>query len=90
MKPHKLPRQEDITDVAIPGGTIRLIELTDENRPAVVEMALRTYLGEECQGCHKTFETLEDMEGSVWWPWEKGKIAHKECWDKHKGMDENA
>jgi hypothetical protein len=47
----------------------------------LVRMALSMYLGEECQGCHKTFDTLESLMGSVWWPWRKGRIGHRVCYD---------
>ena len=48
----------------------------------LVRLALSMYLGEECQGCHKTFDTLESLTGSVWWPWEKGRIGHKACYEQ--------
>ena len=41
------------------------------------------YFGEECQGCNETFETLDDLKQAVWWPWEKGRIGHKDCFKKH-------
>ena len=59
-----------------------LIKLTDENREAVFKMALSMYLGEVCQGCNKSFDTEEDLKSAVWWPWEKGRIGHKDCFKK--------
>jgi hypothetical protein len=54
----------------------------------LVRMALSMYLGEECQGCHKTFDPLESLNDSVWWPWEKGRIGHKSCYEQANARGE--
>ena len=61
---------------------VLIAELTDDNREAFRDMALSMYLGEECQGCGKVYETLEELKDTVWWPWEKGRIGCKGCFDK--------
>lgn len=45
--------------------------------------ALAMYIGERCKGCGKTFEDVESLRGAVWWPWEEGRVAHKDCFIKH-------
>lgn len=60
-----------------------LVELTDENRQAMLKLALSMYLGETCPYCMVKFETLDDLHGSVWnGPTEYGRIAHGDCWRK--------
>jgi hypothetical protein len=49
-------------------------------------IALLAYTGEICQGCGKSFDTIEDIKQgeAVWWPWEKGRIGHKACYEVSK------
>jgi len=48
----------------------------------LINLVLAVYLGEVCQGCKKSFDTIESLKSSVWWPWEKGRIGHKTCYEK--------
>lgn len=50
----------------------------------LVRLCLSAYLKEECQGCHKTFDTLDELMDAVWWPWEKGRVGHKACYQANK------
>lgn len=62
---------------------IVLVELTDENRDAMVKVALSMYLGESCPYCLRMFATLDDLKDSVWNGYtEYGRIAHKDCFHK--------
>lgn len=82
MKPHKLPKQEDVDEVRVGPKTVVVIRATDENREAIVEMALSMYLGEGCKYCPRIFETLEDVKDTVWAGFhERGRLACKSCWD---------
>lgn len=59
---------------------IIITELTDENRPAMLELALSMYLGETCPYCLKKFEVLDDLKDSVWNGYtDYGRIAHHNC-----------
>jgi len=40
---------------------IAVVRVTDENRDALVEMALSMYLGEACKYCGHVYETNADM-----------------------------
>lgn len=78
----KYPKVEDVDRIEFGGGReVSVIKLTDENRQYALELALSMYLGEQCQFCLRTFDTLDDLKGSVWAPWEHGRIAHQKCWD---------
>ena|SRR3990167_8047401 len=79
IEPRLLPKQEDVTDIEIGDGTIRVIEITSENREALTEMALSAYLGEKCVYCRQIFTTLESLKTVVFAP---GGIACKVCWDQ--------
>lgn len=48
----------------------------------LMAMVLSQFLGEECQGCGKVFMTLDDLKDTVYWPWEKGRIGHKQCYER--------
>jgi hypothetical protein len=80
----KLPKQEEVQEFDLGNMKASLIELTDENRAHALEVALSMYIGETCIFCLRQFETLEDVKGSVWAPWEKGRISHKPCWNEKK------
>ncbi len=85
MLPHQLPRQEDVTEIS---DLISVVTVTDDNRDALVEVALSMYLGEGCKYCHRVFETLEDLAAAVWAGYhERGRLAHKECWEKNNVPD---
>ena len=78
----KLPKQEEVQEFDIGGGKhAAVIELTDENRPAVLEVVMSMYLGDECMYCHRNF-TNDELKTAIWArPNEFGRIVHKECWD---------
>ena len=62
--------------------TIAVVELTDENTPEMLRLALSMYLGEACKYCGVVFETLEDLNEAVYAGYhERGRLAHKACWD---------
>ena len=52
-----------------------------------LRLALSFYIGEVCQGCGRSFDTIESLENAVWWPWEKGRVGHKECFDTGKSVE---
>ena len=61
-----------------------VIDLNDDNRKDVVNLALSMYLGERCKYCGVTFDTLDDLQTAVYagsHQW--GRLAHKSCWDKN-------
>ena len=74
MKKQSLTKQEDTA--------FMVIEITEERRFAISDLILSSYLGEECKFCHKIFNRIEELDNAVWYPWEKGRIAHKECWSE--------
>ena len=48
-----------------------------------VKICMSAYLGEQCKFCGKTYETLDDLEDTVWAGYhEHGHLACKECWQK--------
>ena len=62
---------------------IAIVELTDENRKKVLEVALSAYIGERCVFCGKIAETIKDLNAFVYAP---SGIAHKDCWDKAQAV----
>ena len=47
-------------------------------------LALSMYLGEKCKYCDKLYETLEDLEDTVWaGEHENGRLACRSCWEEH-------
>jgi hypothetical protein len=83
IKPHKLPRQEDVEFVDLGSASAAVVRLTPENRQSVFEDVMSTYLNDVCRYCDHSF-TREEIDDAVWAPGDKGRIAHKECWDKNK------
>ena len=82
MEPHKLPKQEDVTEFEIPAGRAAVVRITPENKDAVLEMAMSMYLGEQCKYCLRVFETLDDLRAAVYAGYhEHGRVACKSCWD---------
>jgi hypothetical protein len=83
------------THVAIPGHNsdklrlvegrrrmtkVALVEITDENRASLAEIALSMYLGETCPYCLKKFKTVDDLKTAVYNGYTKhGRIAHGDC-----------
>mgnify|MGYP001610845784 CR=1 FL=1 len=62
---------------------VGVIPVTENNKDALVRLALSMYLGEKCICGHK-FTTLDELNGTVWFPHDTGRITHKECYDAHK------
>lgn len=81
-----LPKQEEVEEFDLGGGkSAAVVELTDENRPAMLEVAMSMYLGDECMYCHRNF-TKEELKTSILAnPNEFGRIVHKECWQANNG-----
>lgn len=52
---------------------------------ALARIALSAYLGEKCKFCGKKYNTLEDLEDTVWAGiHENGRLACKKCWEKQQ------
>jgi len=83
LQPHNLPRQEDVEIVQFGSMDAAVVKLTPENRQSVFEMVMSTYLDDICGFCGRNF-TREELDDSVWAPGDRGRIAHKECWEQHK------
>jgi len=82
MNVFNLPKQEDVQEFDLGGGkSVAVVELTDENRPAMLELAISMYLDDECMYCHRNF-TREELDTAKWAYRNKfERIVHKECWD---------
>lgn len=75
-----LPKQEDVQEFELGNQSIKVVVLTDENRPAVLEAVMQTYLDDECMYCHNKF-TEAQLKTAIWaYPNEFGRIVHAECW----------
>ena len=83
-----LPKQEEVKEVDLGGGlSAKLVELTDENRPAVLEVVMSMYLDDECMYCHRNF-TREELKASIWAHENKfGRIVHGECWKANNPIE---
>lgn len=63
-----------------------VVQVTDENRAALVDIALSMYLGEACKYCGHVYETLADLRArSVVYAGyhEHGRTACGECWKQN-------
>jgi hypothetical protein len=77
----ELLKVEDVTEIDAGGHRLTVVTLTDENRPAMVRLALSMYLGEKCKYCLRQYTTLEDLENTVWAGYhEHGRLACQSCW----------
>lgn len=78
----RLPKQEDVQEFDLgKDGVIKLVELNEENRPAVLDVVISMYMDDECMYCHRNF-TFEEVKKSRWtYPNSFGRIVHKECWE---------
>jgi hypothetical protein len=69
--------------------SVAIVELTDENRPAMFEIAMSMYLDDECMYCHRAF-TREELNTSIWAHENKfGRIVHAECWEANNKETDN-
>lgn len=81
-----LPKQEEVEEFDLGGGkSASVVGLTDENRPAVLEVVMSMYLDDECMYCHRNFTREELKSAVVAYPNEFGHIVHKECWQANNG-----
>jgi len=84
MKPHKLPLQEDVTEINLGGTRVGIVRLTPENRLSMAELAMSMYLGEHCKYCGKEYRTLDDLRATVWAGYhERGRLACEKCWNEN-------
>lgn len=84
MKTLKLPKHDEVTEIDLGGMKVAVVEVTDENRDALVEIAMSMYLGEKCKYCGKQYKTLTDLKGTVFAGYhEHGRLACKACWDSN-------
>ena len=60
---------------------VLVTELTDENRPAMFELAMSMYLDDECMYCHKNFTRAELSDAKWAHKNEFGRIVHGSCWE---------
>ena len=61
---------------------VAMVPITDDdNRDALLRIALRTYLGEQCI-CGHIFKELYELDYTVFHTHSKGRISHKKCFDK--------
>lgn len=63
---------------------IAVVEVTDDNRDALVDVALSMYLGEACKYCGHVYTTNADLrERAVVYAGyhATGRTACKVCWD---------
>lgn len=52
------------------------------NHKTAVKIVLSTYLGERCKYCDREYETLDDLQETVWAGYhEHGRLACKSCWN---------
>jgi hypothetical protein len=77
----KLPKQEEVTDFDLGGLKASVVELTDENRPHVLEAVLSMYMDDKCMYCRRNFSYEEVKKSVVAHENPYGRIVHKECWD---------
>ena len=62
---------------------VKVVEITDENRDGLVEIALSMYCGEKCKYCLHEFTSNADLrERDVVYAGyhEHGRVACGECW----------
>jgi hypothetical protein len=80
----KLPKQEEVSEFDLGNATAKVVEVTDENRAALVEIALSMYVGEKCKYCLHEFKSVADLRerNAVYAGYhEHGRLACKVCWD---------
>lgn len=59
-----------------------LTSMTPKEKESFAEFALMMYSGEFCRFCDKQINDLEELKTVVFAGYhDKGRIAHKECWD---------
>ena len=72
---------EDVTEIELGDHRLSVVRLTDENRHAMLRLAMSMYLGEQCKYFGRTYETLEDLHDTVFAGYhEHGRLACGSCW----------
>ena len=75
------PKQEEVQEFDLGGGkSAVLVELTNENRPAMFEISMSMYLDDECMYCHRNFTREELKTAVIAYPNKFGRIVHNEYW----------
>jgi len=83
-----LHKQEEVQEFDLGGGkSAAVVELTEENRPAMLEVVMSMYLDDECMYCHRNFTHEELKHAIVAHPNKFGRIVivHGECWQANNG-----
>lgn len=60
---------------------IRLVEITDDNRKKLLEMAIAGYIGEKCRYCGYVYESVEDIDARGVVFAGRAMFACKACFD---------
>lgn len=87
MNYKKLPKHNEVQQI----GDFQLVELTDENREYMAEIALSMYSNEPCRICGELL-TIDDLHnGAIYAGYSvdnKSRTAHSLCWNKNieKGL----
>lgn len=56
----------------------------------LVNLAMSVYLGERCKYCDKVYETIDDLNKTVWAGLhEHGRLACETCWIENNPADEH-
>jgi len=83
---HAMPRAEDVTTIEADNHTLHVVEVTDENRSHLVNLAVSMYTNEPCRICGVLL-TMEDMRnGAVFAGYSNdnaARSAHGDCWRKY-------
>lgn len=45
-------------------------------------IVMSSYIQDLCAFCLQKIGSLDEAKKSVWYPWKKGRAAHKECYDE--------
>ena len=65
--------------------SLLIVERTDDNHDALVRACMCAYLGERCKFCGKVYDTIEQLNDTVFAGCHKhGRLACKSCWDANK------
>ena len=56
----------------------------------LVNLAMSMYLGERCKYCDKVYETIADLDTTVWAGYhEHGRLACETCWIENNPPHDN-
>jgi hypothetical protein len=85
----KLPKVDDVKEIDMGDYQLQIVNITEENRGAVLDAVMMMYTNEPCRICGKMI-TRDDLKKLVFAGYSKGNVsraAHGECWDK--GIDKS-